>query len=249
MRFLSPFAVLLIALASGCTTCCHRACDLALKAESCPEVPADQRALVYTVIVRGFDPLHMTNAEKLREELNQQGFSKVYCVDFYHEAFIEKEVRRIRCETPDARFVIIGHSLGAGAALNLTTRLTQAGVPVDALVEIAPVYLPMGTLGQTTGAVGRHLVFAHSCTEPGAHQSRADVYRLESGYLTIASNPIAVQTIRGLLMESALRVPSPEVETPVQLPLVDDPAPLPSAGFETPDGTERPTAPIVKIGK
>lgn len=228
MRSLLPTLLLLLGTSAGCTTCCHRACDQALAADSCPEVPAEQRAQVYTVIVRGCDPLHLTHAERLREELNRHGFSKVYCVDFYHAAFIEKEVGRIRCERPDARFVIVGYNFGAGAALSLTTRLTQAGARVDALVEVAPVYLPLGTLGQDASRVGRHLVFATGGTQPAVHQGRAEVHHLDgTGHLAVASNPVAVQTILGLLVESALGVPPQEVEAPVQLPLVDDPAPIP----------------------
>ncbi|QEL17878.1 hypothetical protein [Limnoglobus roseus] len=228
--------LLLIAfvLVPGCTTCSYRAGDQCLVPESCPEYPADQRAKVYAIIFRGFDPFHLTHVEKLREELNQHGFAKVYCVDFYHEAFIEKEIKRILCEDPDARFVVVGYSLGAGVAQNLVTRVTACSVPVDALVEIAPVYLPFTGTGPDLSRVGRHLIIANSYTQPACH-TRAEVLNLSgAGFLTEPSNPVTVQMLRDILMASAEHVPPSSNDAHPTVPLVDNPAPLPGQNFEIP---------------
>ncbi len=213
---------------SGCTTCCHRAGDQALVPESCPEYSVDRRAKVYAILFRGFDPLHVSYVEKLREELNCHGFAKVYCVDFYHELFIEGEIKRILCETPDARFVVVGYSLGAGVAESLTARVTQYGVPVDALVEIAPAYLPFTTSPADLSRVGRHLIIANAYTQPPICRTRAEVLNLTgAGFFTMPSNPVTVQMVRDILMASAEHVPSISHDVQPTLPLVDDPAPVP----------------------
>lgn len=244
MKRLFLAGLLAVSGLSGCTTCCHKAGDMALVPESCPEQPADRRAKVYAVLFRGFDPFHVSHVEKLRAELNEHGFAKVYCVDFYHEAFVEKEVKRILCEEPDARFVVVGYSLGAGAAESFVSRVTPCGVPVDALVEIAPVYLPLATPPDLS-RVGRHLVITNAASH--AYGPQAEVLNLSGAWsLTMPSNPITVQAVREILIASAEHVP-PTGDTSPTLPLVDNPAPLPGQGIAIPADFKKDTRPAAEM--
>lgn len=229
MRLILPF-LLTLALGAGCTHCCHKAHDLALSVE-CDDLPACQRAKVYAVLVNGFDPLHFGRIEKLGAELNRSGFAKVYTVEFHHAAFVESEVRKIRCEQPHARFVIVGYSHGAGVAQSMAAKLSLEGVPVDALVELTPAYLPWET-GHDLSRVGRHVVIGRERQATKCGRVNTESLVLPGiGTYSVATNPVTIQTVRDILMASTGNVPPDEGPFFPSLPLHDDPAPLPGEGL------------------
>jgi hypothetical protein len=221
--------LLTLAAGAGCTHCCHKAYDLALSAEDCPELPACQRAKVYAVVVNGFDPLHLGRIEKLAAELNRSGFAKVYTVEFHHAAFVESEVRKIRCDEPDARFVFVGYSHGAGVAQGMAAKLSHEGVAVDALVELTPAYLPWAE-GHDLSRVGRHVVIGREWQRNG--YANTETLALPGvGTYSVATNPVTIQTVRDILTASTANVPHEEGPFYPMLPLNDDPAPLPGEGL------------------
>jgi hypothetical protein len=229
MRYFLPL-LLMLAAGAGCTHCCHKAYDLALSAEDCDGLPACQRAKVYAVLVNGFDPLHLGHIDKLGAELNRLGFAKVYTVEFHHAAFVESEVRKIRCEQPDARFVFVGYAHGAGVAESVASKLSHEGVPIDALVELTPAYLPWAE-GHDLSRVGRHVVIGREC-QAACGRANTQVLSLPGvGPYSVATNPVTIQTVRDILTTSTAHVPIEEGPLFPMLPLNDDPAPLPGKGL------------------
>ena len=240
MRFVLPITLLSLSFA-GCATCHHRAGDLALEEARCPEVPAGRRMKVYAILVKGFDPLDVAGVESLREALIEGGFPKVYRIECHHAAFIEKEVARILCEQPEARFVIVGSGSGAMLAKSLAGRLPS----VDAVVEIAPVYPPF--LGRyDLNASIRHVVIGRvglGSYSPGAMTE----YRILPGLglLTPCPHPLVVEMVKEQLALSAQNMAEIEDGTYPTMPLLDHRAPMP--GELIPESKEEKT-PSVNSG-
>jgi hypothetical protein len=227
MRWIPPIIALSIGLA-GCTTCHHRAGDLALEGERCPEAEASQRTKVHAIIVKGFDPLDLAGAETLVETLVESGFPKIYRIESHHAGFIEREARRVLRDRPDARFVIVGSGSGAMLARHLACRIASYGGSVDAIIEVAPVLprllggsfaIPDGTRHLVVGRIGALAGSAGPSTE----------YRIVSrtGIWSTCSHPVVMDWVKEQMIASSQMVSSEEDATTVTLPILERPAPLP----------------------
>ncbi len=227
MRWL-PAIVAILSASGGCATCHHRAGDLALETERCPEVEACRRANVHAVVVKGFDPLDVAGTGALVEALVESGFAKVYRLESHHASFMEREIRSIAGERPGARFVIVGSGSGASLARHLAGRIAGAGGTVDALIEVDPVHprflgdgysIPAGTNHRVVGRLGR-------MTGPATDRSE---YRIVTGLGITSScvHPEVVDLVKSQLVASSHAVALEEDATTVSIPLLDHPAPLP----------------------
>jgi hypothetical protein len=228
-RFLG-LLLLLVGSLAGCTTCSHKAGYLSLSAEPGAN-PGDcsQRQKVYTILINGFDPLYVAHIDRLAKELNSNGYAKVYTGEFFHQAFLEKEIRRVHSEDPEARFVVVGYSIGAGVAVSLTTRLVKDNIPIDALIEVAPVYLPLTWLGQDISTVGRHIVIGQNWQDRTYSHDRTEALLVPKvGHYSMPTHPATVGKILDLLKQSTTLTPKTETQTTPTYPLVDDPAPIPT---------------------
>lgn len=222
MRLIFPISMLMLGLA-GCSTCHHRAGDLALEPTRCPEVPAGQRMKVYAILVKGLDPLDFAGVESLREALIESGFPKVYRIECHHAAFIEKEAANILCEQPDARFVLVGSGTGAMLARSLAGRLPN----IDAVVEISPVF-PSVFGKYVLNANVRHVVIGRvglGSYSPGTKTEYRIVPGL--GLVSPCTNPLVVEMVKEQLMISAQNLGEIDEESYPTLPLLDHRAPMP----------------------
>jgi hypothetical protein len=100
------------------------------------------RSHVYVFFVHGLDPFDYANLSGVRDYVNELGFPKTYYGQFYHKSQFEKEIRTIRSDDPEARFVLIGFSLGANMVRSIANTARNEGITIDLLV-----YLGGNTLG------------------------------------------------------------------------------------------------------
>jgi hypothetical protein len=92
---------------------------------------------VYIFGINGLNPLCLGNFNGLCSYLREQGFEKTYFEQMYTCFGLERRIRHIYQEDPQARIVIIGFSLACQNARNLANALARDGTRVDLLVYIA----------------------------------------------------------------------------------------------------------------
>lgn len=109
--------------------------------EPCHHVPQCARSHVYVFIVHGVDPLDCANLAGMRDYAQSLGFIKTYYGQMYHTGYFTKEIRRLRCEDPDARFVLIGFSCGSGGVRSIAQAVKSDGISIDLLVYLSATCL------------------------------------------------------------------------------------------------------------
>jgi hypothetical protein len=131
-------AAALVAASCGCMSFLHPVDKSALEtAGFCKDLPDYARSHVYVFLVHGLDPFDYADLRGLRDHLHDLGFNKVYYGQLYHTVSFEREVQRIHREEPDARFVVIGFSLGASMARAIALDAQAQGIPIDLVVYLS----------------------------------------------------------------------------------------------------------------
>jgi hypothetical protein len=201
-----------------------------------------QRDRVHVFVFNGNDPVALGDLTGLRDQLNACGYLKVNYGQLFHGGTFEAEARAVRCADPDARFVVVGYSFGAGTAEGMASRLAASGVPIDGLVEIAPVYLPWSASPVPVAGVARRVVVTPARIDPEVAFG-AEVVRVPgTGHFSVPTHPATARAVLDLLDAAAARVPV-DPEPPLSLPLIDDPAPIPWVA--EPTGKPTPATPEI----
>jgi hypothetical protein len=192
---------------SGCETCASRGFGRAYEAGPNCEVPTCQRNEVYVYAVSGMNPADAWDVDKLREELNKQGFAKVSCGQSLLAYTFASDMRHIHAEHPDAVFVILGSASAAPTATRLAQKAVLDGLPVAAFVMLdhdGKATIP--NLGVRTLAIG-----GYGTSTPISGE--AVVVATSSRY-NLASDMRTVETIARLLNDVAWAIPQTvELET------------------------------------
>ncbi len=115
-------------------------------------IPAPSRSHVHIFLVHGMDPLDLANLYGLTEYIQQLGYLQTHYGQLYHLWEFKKEMRRIREDDPQARFVLIGFSFGANVARDLANAVKDEGVLIDLLI-----YMGGNTLENTPQAQPDHV--------------------------------------------------------------------------------------------
>jgi hypothetical protein len=97
-------------------------------------IPKACRDHVYVFFINGLDPGYLGNLKGLRSYVQALGFDHTYRGEAYHGFWFAKEIRRLHAEDPDARFAVIGFSLGTNVARGLAQSLEQDGIRIDLMV-------------------------------------------------------------------------------------------------------------------
>jgi hypothetical protein len=126
-----------LAVASGCMSFLHPVDPGANQNVSfCMDLPEYSRSHVYVFLIHGLDPLDYADLRGVRDYLHELGFKKIYYGQLYHTVYFEKELLKIHRQEPEARFVVIGFSLGASMARDVAMAAKEQGVPIDLLVYL-----------------------------------------------------------------------------------------------------------------
>lgn len=111
---------------------------------SCQDVPPCCKDHVHVFIIHGTDPFDWANLNGMIAYLRELGFRKTYLGQIYHRNEIIREVRKVQCADPEARFVLIGFSFGANMVRDVARAVKPDGAHIDLLV-----YLGGNTLEDT----------------------------------------------------------------------------------------------------
>lgn len=112
-------AALLLMLA-GCLSA-GRPCDRLPPpvVEACRELPHSCRQRVHVFFLNGLDPFDCANLSHARRTALDLGFAKTHHGSLVHVPYFALCMKQLRDADPGAKFVIVGHGLGAEAAFAL----------------------------------------------------------------------------------------------------------------------------------
>ena len=160
---------------SGCMPFLHRAEPPSVeRVVACKTAPAENRDRVHIFMIHGVDPFDWANMAGVRDYLHGLGFGKTYYGQMYHTARFEKELRRIHCEDPEARFVLIGFSFGANLVRMMANHAQEEGIPIDLLVYLGGNTLKNEPRDQPENVAKIINILAAGCIWNGAWMDRAE---------------------------------------------------------------------------
>jgi hypothetical protein len=194
----------------------------------CDGVPAACKNRVHLFFIGGIDPLDLGNLDGLCNYAHALGFIKTHVGAPYHAFYFEKEILRIHKADPDARFVLLGFSWGAGLARDVAAGVGARGVPTDLLVYIDGVTLAQKPLDRPATAL--HVVNLLSCgRDPAGHkvEHATNVQYDDAGHFGAPTHPQTRKMLANELAVVALRVPLVEVAPPPAHPEFIPPRPVP----------------------
>jgi hypothetical protein len=240
-----PLAAVALAVAAsggGCVTCHHEAAEAALAAGPQCTTPTCERNKVHVFLINGLTPTGSCGLSGLRDKLGRCGFAKVGYGQIVHGWWAAEEMKSIHADDPDARFVLVGYDVGCGEAVRVTNQVRRAGVPVEAVVLLAPVGRPAAVPGVRT-----LLVTSGAGRSPVPHTESVIV--ADANHFNLPTHPQTVAAVSGLLNDLAVAQMKPYA---VPLPACSyehAPAPRPSslpAGNSWDFLHERPADPPMK---
>jgi hypothetical protein len=205
-------------------------------------VPADQSACssslpkccrdhVYVFLINGADPLKCANLAGVRDYLIELGYPKIYYGEMYHTPWFASEVRHIRQQDVDARFVVVGYSLGANLACSLVQAAKEEGFTIDLLVYLGGIFIANTPASQPEN-VGRIVnVLADGCLLNGDQLDRATNFHAKGvWHFGSPTHPDTLAMLADELAQFAATVPVqatvPPSSQPEQ-PLEEGPTPRP----------------------
>jgi hypothetical protein len=220
--------LLSIALAggSGCLSDLHPVEPLQSPAQaSCLEIPRCCRDHVYVFCINGLDPLDYSNQAGLREYIHDLGFNKLYNGEMYHTTFFQKEVERLHQEDPEARFVMIGFSLGANCARAVAHDAKDKGIPIDLLVYLGANTFKNEERNQPENAVRILNILAEGLIWNGDVLDRAENLQVKGvWHFGSPTHPKTLELLETELAQVASRVTVVEI---VEKPRPQDAEPTP----------------------
>lgn len=177
--------------------------------ESCHGLHKCGRGKVYIFLVNSVDPLNCCNLTGVRDYLRALGFYKTYYGQLYHTPWFKSEICRIHKEDPDARFVLVGFSLGGEMARSLAECLKDDDVHLDLLM-----YVNCKTLGDGSGCkpdnVARvvnvsadHLALWKAEDIDGAE----NIHLPDACHFGAPTHPLTLETLTRELIQVAASVP------------------------------------------
>jgi hypothetical protein len=199
--------------------------------EPCQVTPLGARNHVYIFFVHGLDPLNCANLSGVRDYVQGLGFNKTYYGQLYHTAQFEREMRSIHANDPDARFVLIGFSLGANMVRNIAQAVKPDGIGIDLLVYLGGNTLKDAPRDRPENAARVINILAQGCVWNGATLEGAENVQVRQvGHFGSPTHPYTLQTLARELAALAATVPVVPPPEPPLPPGEEAPTPRPLTG-------------------
>lgn len=215
----------LLAGSVGCVNVRYQASQEAIL--PCPpnDVPPLQRKRVYLFMMNGLDVFETAGMLDVRDRLAVAGFPGVYYAQRPDRAWYYREMHRLRCDEPEARFLLLSYGAGAENIQALAFDAARDGLPVDAVVFLDPV----GVSGDLNATLPFHSVVVrshHWVGSPGL-SAREHIDVPYFGHLSLPRSPATHEILVRLMSASAERVQLPGLEYLPRLELRARPEPTP----------------------
>ena len=184
-------------------------CD-AKVVRACEQAPADGRDHVYTFIVNGADPFHLSNLNGVTGYLRRLGFPQTRLEPFRNARSAGQQIRAIRQSDPDAKIVLVGFSAAALFVRRLANDLEREGITLDALVYLSGDYVgntprsAPSNVGKVVNIRGHGLVFSgYDLFFNGADIDNAVNVKLDSRHIVVPSQAQTLETLATLMANLA----------------------------------------------
>ena len=182
---------------------------------ACKAAPSCCRNHVYVFLVHGLDPFDWANMAGLRDHIQGLGFRKTYYGQMYHTPRFEKEIRRLRQEDPEARFVLIGFSFGANMVRHLANQARAEDIPIDLLVYMGGNTLKNEPRDQPDNAGRVVNILASGAVWNGAWMDRAEnIHEQDVYHFGTPSHPYTLEVLSRELVAVAGHVSVAETDIP-----------------------------------
>jgi hypothetical protein len=210
--------------ATGCVTCRHSGFAESMSACGTSPVPCPVRQEVYVFALNGADVCDLCGLSALRDRLCGLGFPKVYVGSLPDCGWFQREVRRIHCADPNARFVFVGVGVSAKCVLAMGSNLAREGVPVDAVVFLDPV----GVSANVSVGAPFRTVAVRSAKWPGTGLVAGEnIDNPNASHFGLAGHEQTAEVVHGILVDAAANVGPLDGPPVPMLPLTDRPLPTP----------------------
>ncbi len=190
-------------------------------------VPTACRSRVHIFFVNGLDPFGWGNVSGLSEYVQSLGYHKTYYGQLYHAFDFADEIHKIHEADPEARFALVGFSLGANVTRHLCHVAGKEDVPIDLLV-----YLGGNTLSDCPDDKPNNVthivnILATGAVWNGDHLEGADnVQYTGTWHFGSPSHTRTLEILAEELAKVAARVPI-VVKAPPKSPFEEAPTPRP----------------------
>jgi hypothetical protein len=210
-------AALCLASGQGCLCFVH-SLDLPPKEQAVlgESIPAPSRSHVHVFLLQGLDPLDLANMNGLTEYIHQLGYTKTHYGQFFHEWSFKKKMCNIHKEDPQARFVVIGFSLGSYMACELVNAAKKDDLPVDALIYLGGFILDNTPKTQPDNAGYIANILSSGLLIKGPQMDRAENLRYTNvWHFGLPTHPQTRELLARQLAVVAARVPFVEKVPPL----------------------------------
>jgi pimeloyl-ACP methyl ester carboxylesterase len=220
-------AVICLAAGQGCLSFAHWL-DVPPKEQVAQSetIPAPCRNHVHIFLIHGLDPLDFANLSGLTTYIQELGYTKTYYGQLYHLWEFKNTMRRIHKQEPQARFVLVGFSLGAIMARELANAVKADGIGIDLLLYVGGFTLANSPRTQPKNVARLVSILTEGCTWD-ARLDRADNLRYtDVWHFGTATHPHTRELLSRELAAAARRVPYVDQVPPLP-PELEDEIPLP----------------------
>lgn len=217
-------AVLCLASGQGCLSFVH-SLDLPPKEQTVvgEMIPAPRRSHVHVFLLQGLDPLDLANINGLTEYIHQLGYNKTHYGQFFHLWSFRKEMRNIHKQDPEARFVVIGFSLGSFIARELANAVKEENLPIDLLIYLGGFILDNTPRTQPANAARIANILTAGSVIKGPQMDRAENIRCSDvWHFGLPTHRRTRELLARELAVAAARVPYAEKVPPLPPELEDE---------------------------
>jgi hypothetical protein len=210
-------AAMCLAGGQGCLSFVH-SLDLPPKEQTIvgEQIPAPSRSRVHIFLLQGLDPLDLANINGLTEYIHQLGYNQTHYGQFFHQWSFRKEMRNIHKEDPEARFVVIGFSLGSFMACELANAVKEEKLPIDLLIYLGGFILDNSPRTQPDNAARIANILTAGYVLKGPQMDRAENIRCNDvWHFGLPTHPRTRELLARELAVVAARVPYAEKIPPL----------------------------------
>lgn len=214
----------IIATLTGCQSCQHNACNLALAPYEESHATSAQRNRLHVFLFNGREPSSLGGMLELREKLNNAGYAKVHYGELYHSASLENEIIRLAQDDENNRFLIVSYAFSKDVSSRIANRCIENGIRVRGVIEIAPM-----TINNKSDATHCELTKITSTLHQEIAPASTNVFIIpNSSSWNLPSHPETGKIVINECSRISKEIVVDEIYQTRSYSLLENPAPLPT---------------------
>lgn len=173
--------------------------------------PANPKDRWHIFLVNGVDPLKFGNLSALGRRLQEQGFSHTYYGELQALPRFRDTIRQVHRDDSNARFALIGFSLGANRVCDLAQSLQADSISIETAVFLSGNHWLGGLPTERPQNIGRVVnLLASGALRNTGWRDWAENYQLKGAWhFGTPSSAEALQLVTDVLSRDAAPAPMP----------------------------------------